>query len=361
MTDIINLKPSWPSGQGLAINTPQGSYNVLLSPDGISKLCEHFPLNRKVLIVTDDGVPAQYPNAVLNQCKQGFLKVLPQGESTKSFAMVELICGYMLELGFGRKDLLIAVGGGVIGDLTGFAAACYMRGIEFVGIPTTSLSQIDSSIGGKTGINLNGVKNCVGAFNQPSLVIADPNTLKTLSKRHLSNGLCEAVKAGLIGDKLLFEMFLEDTLPLVDIIKSALMVKKRIVEEDVTEQSVRRYLNLGHTLGHGIEAACSLAGGQQGNTSDLGERGLLHGEAVAIGMLPMIDDEKLREKTKEILIRLGLPTSAQYNKEAAYKAMLGDKKGNGSEITTVRIRRISEPYCKVENAEALKELLYANC
>lgn len=338
----------------LTVTTPQGSYDVLLKPGGIHELSNLISLSRKVLVITDDGVPSEYTDTVLSQCEKGYLEVLPQGEDTKSFAMTQRICGKMLSLGFGRKDLIVAVGGGVIGDLSGFAAACYMRGIEFVGIPTTSLSQIDSSIGGKTGINMNGVKNCVGSFHQPSLVIADPDTLKTLPPRHLSNGLSEAVKAGLIGDRRLFELFEGNEPPLGEIIRRSLMVKKRIVEEDVTEKSVRRYLNLGHTLGHGIEAACALSGDGEKHGQ---ERGLLHGEAVAIGMLPMIDDEKLRARTKTVLEKLKLPTSAVYDTELAYKAMLGDKKGNGSEITTVRIKSLAEPYCKTLQAEKLYELL----
>ena len=174
------------------------SYDIVLERGCLKKAGELLNLDRKVFILTDDGVPAQYAQTVADQCKEAHIHTVPQGEGSKSFAVLEELLTKMLELGFTRGDCVCSVGGGVVGDLGGFTAACYMRGIDFYNIPTTVLSQVDSSIGGKTAINLAGVKNIVGAFWQPKKVLIDPDTLDTLDDRQKSSGLAEAVKAGLI-------------------------------------------------------------------------------------------------------------------------------------------------------------------
>lgn len=233
-------------------------------------------------------MPEEHVRTVMEQCANATVMTVQHGEGAKSFPVFEDVCRKLLALKFGRRDLLIAVGGGVVGDLGGFAAACYMRGIRFVNMPTTSLSQIDSSIGGKTAINLDGVKNSIGAFYQPELVVADPDVLSTLPRRHLNNGLVEAVKAGLIGDAALFSLFEEtDVYSRIDeIIYRSLCVKKRVVEQDEKETGLRKTLNFGHTIGHGVESVYGLSG-------------LLHGESVAVGMLPMIGNSALRERVRK--------------------------------------------------------------
>ena len=183
------------------------SYDIIIKQGGLSRVGQLINLNRRVLVVSDTGVPEAYLKTVLAQCREGVPVVLPQGEGTKSLECFGQLLTVMLEHGFTRGDAVLALGGGVVGDLAGFAAASYMRGVTFINCPTTTLSQIDSSIGGKTAINLAGTKNTVGAFYQPSLVVADPDTLKSLPERHFINGLAEAVKAGLIADEGLFELF----------------------------------------------------------------------------------------------------------------------------------------------------------
>ena len=182
-------------------------YDIRIERGIIKNAGQYLHLNRRVLIVTDSGVPAQYAASIAAQCKQGVIYTVEQGEASKSLETFGKLLGAMLEHGFSRKDCVVAVGGGVVGDLAGFAASAYMRGIDFYNVPTTLLSQIDSSIGGKTAINFGGVKNIVGAFYQPRAVLIDPDLLHTLPQRQISNGLAEAVKMALTSDKELFDIF----------------------------------------------------------------------------------------------------------------------------------------------------------
>ena len=251
------------------------SYHIELERGNLEKAGQLLNLNRKVMIITDEGVPIIYANKIAEQSKESYIKVVSQGERSKSFDTVEDILKEMLHHQFTRKDCVVSVGGGVIGDLGGFVASIYMRGIDFYNVPTTVLSQVDSSIGGKTAINLDGIKNIVGAFYQPKAVLIDPNTLDTLSERQIINGLFEAIKMGATSDKTLFELFLRDDWRehLDTIITRSLLVKKYVVEQDEKESHLRKILNFGHTIGHGFESA---AHGRY-----------LHGECVAIGMLYM--------------------------------------------------------------------------
>ncbi|MEG0804153.1 MAG: 3-dehydroquinate synthase family protein, partial [Pygmaiobacter sp.] len=219
-----------------------------------------------------------------------------------------------------------AVGGGVVGDLAGFVAASYMRGVEFYNLPTTTLAQVDSSIGGKVAINFEGVKNIIGAFYQPKCVLIDPDTLTTQTHRELVNGLAEALKAGLIGDAELFDIFESGQAleRLDEVIYRSLIVKKSVVEQDERESGVRKTLNFGHTIGHGIESAVGLGT-------------LLHGECVGLGMLPMCGTEELRRRVGKTLSFYGLPTSAAYDPARAFAALCHDKKGSGQNTTIVRV------------------------
>lgn len=264
----------------LSVNLKEKSYDIIIEHGVLNRIGDFADLNRKVLIISDTGVPMEYVNTVMKQCPQGYYHIVQQGEGAKSFPVYEELCRKLLELNFTRTDCIIALGGGVIGDLAGFVASTYLRGIEFIGIPTTTLSQIDSSIGGKVAINLEHVKNIIGCFYHPSVVLIDPETLKTLPKRHFVNGLVEAVKAGLIYDASILDLF-EHGNPetqVDEIIYRSLLVKKAVVEQDEKEQNLRKILNFGHTLGHGIESVYGLSE-------------LLHGECVAIGMIPMLEDE----------------------------------------------------------------------
>lgn len=326
------------------------SYDIIIKRGALTHVGELCNLNRKVLIVTDDGVPAQYAETLAAQCACPVLAVVPQGEGSKSIAQYERLLGIMLEHDFGRGDAVAAMGGGVVGDLAGFVAASYMRGVEFFNCPTTTLAQIDSSIGGKVALNLDGTKNIIGAFYQPRLVVADPDTLQTLSARHINAGLAEAVKAGLIGDAGLFELFeqaqdREAVLAQIEtILYRSLAVKKDVVEQDECEQGRRAVLNFGHTIGHGIESAAQLGG-------------LYHGECVALGMLPMVQTAALRDRLRAVCQKLALPTELQYSGDEIFSYMQHDKKANNGVVTVVKVQQAGEAYLEKMPMDLLRRLV----
>lgn len=323
------------------------SYDIIIKRGVLSRVGQLVNLNRRVLVVSDTGVPEKYRKKILAQCGHGVSVVLPQGEGSKSLACFGQLLNAMLEHDFTRGDAVLALGGGVIGDLAGFAAASYMRGVAFINCPTTTLSQIDSSIGGKTAVNLEGAKNTVGAFYQPKLVAIDPDTLQTLPERHFANGLAEAVKAGLLADESLFELF-ETADPheaIEEIIYRSLVMKKNIVEQDERENGPRAALNFGHTLGHAIESANHLGG-------------LYHGECVALGMLPMTEQPSLRRRMRAVYKKLGLPTRIRYNGEEIYDFIRHDKKaGADGCITVVRVPKLAEYRLDRIPMEALKDVI----
>lgn len=310
----------------LHMDLGRDSYDILMEHRLLASAGKHLDLDRKVLIVTDDGVPEQYAEQLAAQCRLPVVVRVAQGEGAKSFPVFQRLLAEMLHHNFGRRDCVAALGGGVMGDLAGFVAASYMRGVDFYNIPTTTLSQVDSSIGGKVAINFEGVKNSIGAFYQPKRVLIDPDTLQTQNRRQLVNGLAEAIKAGLIRDAALFELFeQQDALAQLDeVIWRSLLVKQYVVEHDEKEEDLRKTLNFGHTLGHGIESAVGLGS-------------LLHGECVGLGMLA-IAEEPLRGRIAAVLEKYGLPTTAEYEKETAFSAVCHDKKGNGETTAIVKVR-----------------------
>ena len=312
----------------IAMNLGTDSYDIIVERGILAHANKHLNLNRRVLVVTDSGVPAEYARSVLDQCKDGILCVVDQGEASKSLEGFGKLLGTMLDHGFSRKDCVVAVGGGVVGDLSGFAASAYMRGIDFYNIPTTLLSQIDSSIGGKTAINFGGVKNIVGAFYQPKKVLIDPELLKTLPPRQIASGLAEAVKMALTSDKELFDIFetknVEDNID--EIIIRSLNIKKYVVEQDEKEAGLRKILNFGHTVGHGIE-------------SSEGMSELYHGECVALGMLPMCGD-KIRPRVIEVLKKCNLYRTLAYDWNAIAEAAFHDKKADGDAVTVTTVSEI---------------------
>ena len=323
MSDFIGTK--------LTMNLGERSYDIIIKSGSLENLYQFARLDRRVAVVTDSGVPAQYAQMVADQCKDATIITVPQGEASKSMKILESVLRQMLEFNMGRGDLVIAVGGGVVGDLAGFAASIYMRGIDFINCPTTTLSMIDSSIGGKTAVDLGDTKNIVGAFWQPKVVLVDFDALATLPRRHFVNGLAEAIKAGLIADPELFALF-ECEHPeenIERIIYRSLRVKKNVVENDEHEQGQRACLNFGHTIGHGIEAVKGVRGRRT--------NGLFHGECVALGMLPMIEDKSLVRRTRAIYRTLGLPTRTGVDKNKVLSYMQHDKKSAGSTITVIKV------------------------
>lgn len=334
----------------LHVDLKENGYDILMEHGILYHLNDYIDLNRKVMIITDRGVPQEYAQVVQKQCQQGVIHVIEQGEDSKSLAVFQQIQEHLLSHKFSRKDCVIALGGGVVGDLSGFVAASYMRGIDFIQIPTTTLSQIDSSIGGKVAINLREVKNIVGAFYQPKAVIIDPETLKTLPKRHYINGLVEALKAGLIYDASLFSLFEHGDIEkdLDTIIEKALMVKKDVVEKDEKEMSLRKILNFGHTIGHAIESYYHLSE-------------YLHGECVALGMLYFLDDEALKQRVCKVYERLHLRTHVDFDPEAVYELLCNDKKANQDHVTIVHVREAGKAELVETPLAEIQHLLKGTC
>ena len=304
------------------------AYEVLIEEGALRRAGTFFDLKRRVLVITDSGVPEAYAETIRDQADEGYILTVPEGEDSKSLESVERILTELLLQGFTREDAIVSVGGGMCGDLAGFAASIFMRGIDFLNVPTTLLSMADASLGGKTAVNLLGVKNAAGSFYQPSGVLIDPVLLRTLPKRQISAGLAEILKAALIGDAELFEMIEQAEDPGADLrlyIERALRVKQRFIEADPYDRGLRKALNLGHTLGHGIESA---------------EKGrLLHGEAVALGMIPMCDS-LVRERLIPILQRAALPTETDLAPEKIMRYVTHDKKKQGLFYSTVHVEEI---------------------
>lgn len=312
----------------ISVKTDTIDYDIILEAGALQNVGSLLNLDRKALIVTDSGVPREYAETVASRCREGYILTVPQGEASKCFGQLENILRAALDHSLTRGDCVIAVGGGVVGDLSGFAASCYMRGVDFYNIPTTLLAEVDSSIGGKTAIDFEGVKNIVGAFYQPRRVIIDPETLKTLSRRQLMAGLAEAIKMAATSDKELFELIerstdLEADLP--EIIYRAIMIKRGVVERDPHEHGERKILNFGHTIGHAVE---SFNGGR-----------LLHGECVALGMLPMSSPEA-RKRVKAVLEKYGIPTEIRETPDELLPYLTHDKKMGADGITAVIVNEI---------------------
>lgn len=318
------------------------------------------PLLRRPMtaIVTDSNVAAAHlatlERALAAHGIRSTAIVMPPGEATKSYQHLAELCDRLLAAGIERRDRIIAFGGGVIGDLAGFAAAILRRGVDFIQIPTTLLSQVDSSVGGKTGINSPHGKNLIGAFHQPLAVITDISLLNTLPKRELASGYAEVAKYGLLGDKGFFE-WLEAAAPTImrgdaqariHAIKRSCEAKARIVAEDETETGVRALLNLGHTFGHALESATNYS------------QRLLHGEGVSIGMVQAFRfSERLKlcapgtsERVALHLKGVGLPTHVSQipgdlpPAATLLDMMRQDKKAQGGKLTFILVKGVGEAF-----------------
>lgn len=333
----------------IPVKTTKGGYDITLERGALKKAGRLLNLDRRVLIVTDSGVPTEYAKTLASQCKNPFIVTIPQGEPSKCIDSFKMLLEKMVEYNFTRSDCVAAVGGGVVGDLSGFVAASFMRGVDFYNIPTTVLSQVDSSIGGKVAIDFSGYKNIVGAFYPPSAVIIDPEVLKTLPKRQVSNGLAESVKMAMTSDSSLFEIFenenIKDNIDII--IERSLRIKRYVVEQDEKESGLRKILNFGHTLAHAFESENEM-------------KKYYHGECVALGMLPMCSPDA-RKRLTAVLEKLGLPTHIEYDTERLISAMRHDKKMSGNDITVIYVDKIGEfrmkTVCFSEFAENIKEVM----
>lgn len=330
----------------LNVNVQHKNYDIILERGSISHLNDFFDTNRKIFILTDKNIPSKWVDLVLSQCPNAMVYSVEGGEESKSIETYKDCLQACLDFKMSRKDLLIALGGGVIGDLGGFVASSYMRGISFISIPTTTLSQIDSSIGGKVAVNLGHVKNIVGAFYHPDKVIIDFDTLSTLPRRHYINGLVEALKAGLIHDQSLFTLFEKDNWEdyLEEIIYKSLCMKKWVVEEDEKEMGLRKTLNFGHTIGHGIESYFNL-------------EKYYHGECVAMGMLYFLEDENIKKRVLNIYKKLGLTAFDDIDIEKVHQLTTMDKKAYQNKISVIKVKEIGKAYIEEIDKSEIKTIL----
>lgn len=325
------------------VKTSNSNYDIVVENNSLDCIEKYLDLNHKVLVITDDGIPHAYVDKVINKCHEGYKFIIKQGENSKNFTNYQTILKYLIENNFTRDDVIIALGGGVVGDLAGLVSSTFMRGITFYNLPTSLLAQVDSSIGGKTAIDMGGYKNIVGTFYPPHKVIIDPSTLKTLDKRQLHAGLMEALKMGLTHDEELVNL-IENSNNLFEdvenIIIKALMIKKRVVEDDEKEKGNRRVLNFGHTIGHCLESYYQFK--------------YLHGECVANGMIYFTSLE-IQERIKRILVKYDIPIIELFDTKLLEKYLLHDKKTSGKSIFVVTSHQVgSYEIRKLDINELLK-------
>lgn len=337
----------------LTVNTSR-KYDVMMERGALAKVGDYIgeAKGRKICIITDNNVDKLYGQpehdlwvSLFSAGFEVYKYVFPGGEEHKNMATITDILEYLAEQSFTRSDLLLALGGGITGDITGFAAATYLRGIEFIQVPTSLLAIVDSSVGGKTGVNLSSGKNLAGAFWQPSLVLFDPDVLDTLSDVLKLDGIAEAIKAGIIADPEILSLIenvccrhmgssscselLDDTDLLTKLAAMAVEVKRQIVEEDERESGKRALLNLGHTAAHAIEKCSSY--------------GISHGHAVAMGMAMIsaaaaaegLCEEACCKRIVSILKQAGFALTYPYSAKELTSAALHDKKRRGDSITIV--------------------------
>lgn len=336
-------------------------YNLLKDPQYLTT----YIAGDEVLVVTNTTLAGLYLNQTLASLsgKKVDRLILPDGEEYKRLDQVDVILTKLLELNYSRKATLIALGGGVIGDTVGFAAAIYQRGINFIQIPTTLLAQVDSSVGGKTGVNHPLGKNMIGAFHQPKAVIIDLKTLESLPTRELKAGLAEVYKYGLILDKTFFDwceqeyqnLIHKETHALAQAIYRSCQIKARVVAEDEKEAGKRALLNLGHTFGHAIEGF-------------MGYGRWLHGEAIAVGMLMAAElsehmgwiDQEAVNRIRRLLANTQLPTQppAEMNEDTFMAWMMRDKKVMSGQLRLVLLKAIGQAIVTADyDPQALKNIL----
>lgn len=314
-------------------------YDVLIDSgllDKAGELIAAVVKAKRACILTDDNVDRFYGERVANSLNAAGIStekfVFPHGEASKNHATLLKIYDFLAEKGFTRSDFIVALGGGVVGDTAGFAAATYMRGIDFVQIPTTVVSQADSSVGGKTAVDITAGKNLVGAFYQPKLVVCDTDTLNTLTPEFFSDGMAEVVKHGMIKSRELFDILSEKDIKanIVDIMKRNVTIKGKVVENDEREKGERMLLNFGHTLAHALEKYYNFSG-------------LTHGCAVSIGMSTFTHIAEKRgmckagtaDKLDALLTKCGLPLTDPAPMDELFTLSLGDKKHLSSGMNIV--------------------------
>ncbi len=342
--------------------TASKTYDILIGSGLLQNIGEEVKwLGKasKVCIVSDSNVFPLYGKAVTDSLTHAGLQtvsfVFPAGEERKNGATYLSLLNFLAENQLTRSDLIVALGGGVVGDLAGFAAASFLRGIRFVQVPTTLLAAVDSSVGGKTAIDLPAGKNLAGAFCQPSLVICDTDTLLSLPEEIFRDGCAEVIKYGVLYDPKLFDHLAEKGLSFdrESVITRCVELKRDVVAEDEFDTGARMKLNLGHTIGHGVEAKSQF--------------GLSHGKAVAIGMAiisraavkkGLLEEADCR-KLLEVLNAFGLPNATDYDTDSLYTYTLSDKKRSGGTVKLIIPRRIGHCEILPVPVEALKDWIQA--
>ena len=342
----------------IRVNT-SSPYDVLIER-GMIENCGKFIADtvksRNAVIVTDDKVNSLYGNTVKKSMEQNGFNVdifeFPNGEKSKNSDTLNRIYDFLCEKNITRSDILIALGGGVVGDITGFASATFLRGIDFIQIPTTLLAQIDSSVGGKTAIDLKGGKNLAGAFKQPKLVICDSNTLKTLSPEFLSDGMAEAIKYGMIKDKALFEQIASRNYNTIsdiidELVYKCIDIKRQVVENDEFENGERMILNFGHTIGHAVECYYNY-------------EKYTHGCGVAVGMCYITSkcccDEVFR-RLEACVRAYNLPTAVSADISQLLPYCSKDKKRAGSNISYIVCPEIGKAEIRRASVKEFDELM----
>ena len=327
--------------RNVTVNAPSGRYEVKIGAGllpSLGKEIRSCTRARRCAVIAGENVFPLYGETALQSLHAAGFEtaelVLPAGEATKCLLHYGELLSFLAQNRFTRTDCVIALGGGVTGDLTGFAAATYQRGMSFVQVPTTLLAAVDSSVGGKTAIDLPEGKNQVGAFYQPSLVLCDTDTLSTLPQRELMAGYAEVIKYAVLGDKMLFETLQNLDHEVPQVIETCVRKKAEIVAEDERDTGLRRLLNLGHTFGHAVESRSGYA--------------LLHGEAVSIGMAMIcrtacaqgLLSKADSEAVAALLRKYDLPTETEYTADELYDTLLLDKKFSGGRLHLVVPREI---------------------
>ncbi|MBQ7822339.1 MAG: 3-dehydroquinate synthase [Clostridia bacterium] len=336
-------------------------YNVYIergSIDRVGELALEVVKPCTAAIITDDKVNALYADRLTASLETAGYKVVkfvfPNGEASKNAGTFINILEFLASNHLVRSDVIFALGGGVVGDLAGFSAASYLRGIRFIQIPTTLLAAVDSSVGGKTGIDLAAGKNLAGAFYQPEMVVCDPDLLKTLDRNIFCDGCAEVIKYGVISDARIFDMMREpDKLDIESIIERSVEIKRDVVVTDEKELGLRQILNYGHTFGHAVEKCSNF--------------GISHGSAVAIGMAVMargcekagICSRDYREMLEDIIKKYDLPINTDYSAERLFDALLSDKKRKSDGITLVIPKTPGECELAKVSLEKAREILSA--
>lgn len=315
----------------LNVNLKDKSYEVIVERGIIKNFTPYVDIEKKFLIVSDDRIPNVYINTIKKQLKKVDVVIFPHGENNKSLKNYQLVIDKLIQGDYSRKDYIIALGGGVVTDLAGFVASTYKRGMNLINIPTTTLAMVDASVGGKVALNFDKLKNVIGSFYHPNCILIDIDTLETLPKRHYINGVIEALKTGMIGDKELYNIFFNGDYRdhIEEIIYRSLQYKIKIVEQDEKEENIRKVLNFGHTFGHAYETYFLM-------------KNYLHGEAVALGIVTISKDKPYLEDIKKIFTKWGIKLNINVEKDKIINIIRNDKKCDDDIVDLIIVDEIGK-------------------